>query len=868
PPSTTSLAESGSSSLPSGSSSSLTSASTVTHKPKARNVPYRPSEEQQKQIDLLTAKGPAKIPNLRTVTSTTQTDYFDVLPSFQMFQSILRRDDNQFNENLSIRPPEYGDTNNSSPTPPPHLSPRNSSTQIDGVLGEVSERLNEYGLNEDHDDEEEEEYFHDHEHHHSNITYDNHGHSPLDNIDKLPKLNKSPIDIQIFVTKKVPEPHTNNELETRLKEYTSGDMVNGYIIITNKSDKPVNFGLFTVSLEGTVKEAERNLDIHSIDSNRFNKILMKKFLKMYDLNASYGYTHIPSSAGVEYEQYTIDSSDGCQFGLPNERVLQPFKKYKKFFTFKFPEKLLDNSCMHALIPHILPPPSMGFDRTSFFNKGDSIQLNKALGYGFLNVKGTPLITRDYSFEDVSVSYTIEAKFIDKLNSNDNSPLSPDEINDPENPDANKYVISRSNQYFVRFIPDLREQFQYYNLGFQYSPDSFAKSGIDGKLFLDYIHLTTWKNINLENFQIEQEIDLRLSREEMTNEDIKHKNLILDNSDLTRKRSQKISKKHQAYQELQRIDYHNEEEEKQEQKFYQEQYMIGTKIPTQVYGKKKKMILSSLVKIGDSKLYVKVPHKILPYGSPRLLQKYNGTLEEDAGSNHISPSISNTLEPVSSHMSELYNRDENDNISSIDISVIFNALGNDATIKPPQISYIEVNVIYWSYYTEYPLPFELNYDFFYTNPEEDDKKHNDYVEITRKNLQGLKDQVGNYIQFLKSNQKFVSKNSYLYLKSIKSLGIKKDTIKEYYKTITPQSHPDILGNDSWSKANHTKFVKDLTIPLIPINKNNVTLLPSFQNCLVGRIYCLQVVVKYKGNGGNEQNEFADNIIKVDIPILVG
>jgi hypothetical protein len=38
-------------------------------------------------------------------------------------------------------------------------------------------------------------------------------------------------------------------------------------------------------------------------------------------------------------------------------------------------------------------------------------------------------------------------------------------------------------------------------------------------------------------------------------------------------------------------------------------------------------------------------------------------------------------------------------------------------------------------------------------------------------------------------------------------------------------------------------------------------------LVGRIYCLQIVVKYKGSA-SDQKEFADNVVKVDVPILVG
>lgn len=108
-----------------------------------------------------------------------------------------------------------------------------------------------------------------------------------------------------------------------------------------------------------------------------------------------------------------------------------------------------------------------------------------------------------------------------------------------------------------------------------------------------------------------------------------------------------------------------------------------------------------------------------------------------------------------------------------------------------------------------------------------------------------------------------------MKAIKTLGVKKDTVKDYFQTIVD---PNILNHEGdWKvrQLNNKSFqyTKDLEIPLITVNKNNVNLLPSFQSCLVGRIYCLQVAVRYKGTN-NDQDEYADNIVKVDIPILVG
>ena len=62
--------------------------------------------------------------------------------------------------------------------------------------------------------------------------------------------------------------------------------------------------------------------------------------------------------------------------------------------------------------------------------------------------------------------------------------------------------------------------------------------------------------------------------------------------------------------------------------------------------------------------------------------------------------------------------------------------------------------------------------FYTNEQNQDEIIKDPVEITRNNLQILKDQVSNYISFVKDNKISLSRDAFLYLKSIKSLGVKK------------------------------------------------------------------------------------------------
>lgn len=850
----------------------------------AAPAPYRPAPELQRHIDALGST----ISPLTLATSNTQTEYFDMLPSFQMFQLILKRDNAQFSENLTIDPPVYGDTSNSSATPPA-LSPQTSHNDyfyqqqrdhnLDAAADGIEVEAGAAGGADAAADA----------HHPSNIaaSHDTYGHTVLDNIDRLPKLHNSPIDIQIHVTKDIPQPHVASDAETRLKEYSSGDVVNGYITITNTADKPVDFGMFLVTLEGTVKATER-VNAKFIDAGKIKRILMKKFLKMYDLNALYGYGYIPRSAGVEYDFMSRDQHDGAVLGLPDERVLQPGVKYKKFFTFKFPEKLLDNSCINAVLPHVLPPPSMGVDRTCFYNRGSAIVLNRALGYGFMNVKGTPLLTKDYGFDDVSVAYTIEAKFIDKLHGHDGAPLLHQDINDPSADLAN-YVISKLMQYFLRFIPDLSRQLHYYNHDSGATNDeTFASVGIDGKLYHTYLLMSTWRHVTALNHQIERNIDAALNHAELSAAQIKHKSLLVRLATPPRD----FSVKNQILQQL--AHTRTRELEIDDNLYYRDERMIGCKTACEVFGKKKKKILLSLIRIGTLKLFVRVPDTLFSYLAPKLLMKYNMS---GGGSGGVSPALSPVasndsqfahsrgidatltpmalpgLQPVVSatNMMELYRRSLDAAPHFVDIRLVFTPIDN--SILPPKISLVEANVVLWTYNTEYPLPFIIGYDFFYCSPNDDDDADDD-VAKTRANIQQLKDRAYNYIQYLKANKTMIPRESFMDLKAIQLLTFKKDTIKDYFRPLTHTSHPQLLNEDHEWKARQSKnntqklmWSKDLKIPLEIVNKYNVNLLPSFQNCLVGRIYCLQIVVKYKGSA-SDQKEFADNVVKVDVPILVG
>lgn len=852
-----------------------------------KNVPYRPSRNLQAQIDKL-GEG-SMLPSLSPKSSGTKTEYFDVLPSFQMFQSILKRNDFEFDEDSLGNPPIYTDASNaaSSVSLPVHLS----TLEIDQVLLRAAASNIDLQLDDsdDYDDEMEGQYlFSDTESEdglqlrarsrHRNeaaptttsrsqsrtrsplahpgepaniMSHESCGHSVLDNIDMLPHARSSPLTMEIYVTKDVPVPHKLNALETKLKEYACGDFVNGYVIITNTLDKDVDFGLFTVSLQGTIKIINMEKNDRGILTT--HSIIQKKMLKMYDLNASYNETAIPSSAGIEYEAFSRDQHDGCVMGLPDNRILKAREKYKKFITFKFPDMLLDIVCPHGNMRHTMAPPSFGIDGTAFFKRAGTIEINKALGYGCLQSKGSPVRVSDYCFDNVSVSYAIRAEFIDKQHATDQSkPIFTEDINDPHN--KSKYIISKSAEFFLRLLPNVKLQVESFSRAHSlFGVETFDTVGIDGVLYGRLAKRETWHYIKRMNLTIEQEIQSALDKREYSHDDIKRKNV--DFLQPLHPVGSKINLRHNT-------EIHEFLPEYLVRDFERSRTLFTHK-PINVSVRKKKLLMLAPEHVGECILAVKVPNKLIPYGSPRLIQKYNsGRPDVDSLSAVVSRELA--LLPVSSNnVMELYNRDDETVIKHVEVELWFKPDVEKSAL--PEVSLVEFNVVAWTYKTDYPIPLSFDHDFFYSREDVSGAviQHDD-VENTKENLQHLKDSINQFILFLRQTKTYISQNTFSYLKGLSKLGIKKDVLREYFQTVSvghndpnfEEWKPQTLSNKQ------TLWNKKMRVPLVTINKNNVTLPPSFQSCLVGRLYSLQVKVKFKGS--DEHNNFTN----IDVPVIVG
>lgn len=223
----------------------------------------------------------------------------------------------------------------------------------------------------------------------------------LNNLEKFQKIDL-PLTVQVVLTKTVPRLGSKQERENPLRQYRPGEVVCGYITIENKSDDAIPFEMFLVSLEG---------ELTIPHPHKPEELIKKKFLKTYDLSACFHYGCIDlASQGVSL-QTRMDELDKSLIGFDNDRVITPKIKHKKFFAFKLPHYLLDTSCFDQLPSHLKLPPSFGVDKSAFKGLAKYIKVDPFLGYGRLDRYGSPIKTNDYAADGQSVSYYISVQFI-------------------------------------------------------------------------------------------------------------------------------------------------------------------------------------------------------------------------------------------------------------------------------------------------------------------------------------------------------------------------------------------------------------------------------------------------------------------------
>ncbi|GAV52964.1 hypothetical protein ZYGR_0AI02460 [Zygosaccharomyces rouxii] len=245
----------------------------------------------------------------------------------------------------------------------------------------------------------------------------------MDNLHKLPEVD-SPYTIEIHVTPNAPKFGKPLESPNFLKEYTSGDVVHGMVVVSNNSDKLITFEMFYVMLEGTIVVVDRVKKTRSV----------KNILRTADMGASWAQFHVESSVPTDQSFGKFDHHDKATLGFPHNKLLQPHGRYKKFFSFKIPDQLLESQCPHGMSEHFALPPSMGIDKHRKGCDYRDIKINRQLGYGRAATKGGPMWVDDLANDDACVNYSVKAILVGRNNK------------------TKELVNLRQSEYSIRVIP--------------------------------------------------------------------------------------------------------------------------------------------------------------------------------------------------------------------------------------------------------------------------------------------------------------------------------------------------------------------------------------------------------------------------------
>ena len=350
----------------------------------------------------------------------------NILPSYHMFQSTVSKNLTPTNENYSIDPPTYEMTPITSETP--------SLLTFSRMQSPVDERLetDNYFPQSDND----------------SVTYNQESedmwkNSILANADKLPNLTHKKnsmsecLQIDIQVTEKVCQSGIKPIfMDPSNREFKQGDYLHGYVTIRNTSDQPIPFDMVYVVFEGTFT----TLDTLSGTISTEMPALRFKFLTMLDLFASWSYANIDrliTDNGDPHDWCNgeTDPYDNTLLSIDVKRLFQPNVTYKRFFTFKIPDKLLDSTCDQYNLPtHTEIPPTLGIDRNSF-------------PPSFL-LANQHLIVKDLSFLDSCLAYRIDARVIGKASDY------------KYKVDKDQYVVSKEASCPIRVVPTPNLEMEY------------------------------------------------------------------------------------------------------------------------------------------------------------------------------------------------------------------------------------------------------------------------------------------------------------------------------------------------------------------------------------------------------------------------
>lgn len=645
--------------------------------------------------------------------------------------------------------------------------------------------------------------------------------SILGNSHRLKKLvdinstiaNKLKIDVQI-TDKPCQRGVRPSIIDPQAYEYQQGDSIHGFITITNTSTQPFPFDMFSVVFEGKITV------MGDAASENKRPILFYKFVNMFDYAASWTPADLDTETMNDKDK--IDSFDGTSLRMSTQKIFEPQITYKKFFSFKIPDKLLDCACeMHNLSTHCQLFPTIGLERDEFLKKLRKLRAtNRAKNFPTSGATTPPVTVpvnkrkqgidgilnkriKDLCFPDSAISYSVEARMVGKAS--DYEKYMPHQETD-------EFVIVNEASSFIRVIP--REM-----LTHEFDPILLKK---ESQLIFKNLVSRVHEKIDLGN--------------DLLNNRSVSPSVELNSEQINVVRSKSLSKRRQLYVELvqrlyRSIDY----------------VSAGDMYETFVPIKKKTLGTTSKV-IGMLNIKTPKTEYIAKYIPPFKFERFR-TFPDDANSTRI----------------------------NVPITVNFTLTNspNTKVVKPPEIRSVSAELLVTTYRSrKYPLPIELFDDLKFRNQNvENDNIETYLINPFKKYLEkvtSLSTKLG--YEVLNIDTQFI-----MDLKSIANLSVKYNCLK--IEKVKPISK---LGLGNWGEpvssrklnGDHDEYTFskkiDLSVDLQNLQLKDLmnlshedlsseayTLVPSFQSCIIGRYYTLKVLVKLQNH----------DVVIIKVPISI-
>ncbi|RCK61078.1 Ubiquitin ligase-binding protein BUL1 [Candida viswanathii] len=372
-------------------------------------------------------------------------ELINILPSYQMYRSTITKNLTPSLEDLRTQPPSYEATPDLSsagmheyfasvPTSPA-LGP--TTGMFDGAVPSINDDSEAAGA--------------------SGMVSDE---TILENAHKLKRLTSTnkeiskQLEVKIHLTKqigKVGEPYT--KIDPLTLELKQGDYVYGFVLITNKTKNVIPFDMFSVQLEGCATFGKTS-NITLVEQPTH----IDRFLTMFDFNALWNDAFLDRLVTDHNDpnrpQPVFDAFDNTYYHLDHRKIFEPGVTYKKYFTFKIPEKLLESACEDLLIKHLQIPPTLGVCK----NEMISSVRHRWIELGEKDTDGTgqkkykyASLTNDFALNDTSISYCISARIIGRASGYEKffgtigGAHSIDQTND-------EYVVANEDYKYLRLIP--------------------------------------------------------------------------------------------------------------------------------------------------------------------------------------------------------------------------------------------------------------------------------------------------------------------------------------------------------------------------------------------------------------------------------